>query len=936
MTFDAFISYSHAADGRLAPALQRAMQQLAKPWYRVRALRVFRDESALSANPHLWASIEAALDESEWFVLLASPEAAESAWVDRELRHWLTTKSANRILLAVTDGTLGWNGARNALTGTAVPPAIVEVFDGEPRHVDLCWARTGTDLDLRNTRFRDAVAQLAAPAHGVGKDELEGEDVRLHRRARRLARGATTLLVLLTVLSVALGTVAGLQRGQARRQAAKARREAEAVRRAERQILARSLVADAAAAVGAGRTDLGLLLAVEAEHAAPTNRSKGSLLSAIVDQPMLERQLHGLDGTSTPLGFSPDGRLFAAVADRTRIWDLRTGQPQLDLPRVPGGGFADDGRLFVGASKSRVQVWDVATRREIRSLPGVGASWATSDDAPVLAAYDSAGAIGVWNLRTGQRMAATSVDSQLSGSGSIQLGTIAVSADGSTVAFAATSSGSTSIRAFRVATSHAIGAGCPLATIPGAIEYGLDLHVLADDTTVRSVVAEWYGRSALLATCNTETGQSKSRSYQARGMGSIAGVSDDGRTIATRDGSTIQLIDAAHGTPIGSPERAPYGGWMVPFAGTVVFSPDGRLFAASEFDGDVRVWRANGKTALEHAVWIPAGVAEVLTTGTSQIAITRDGRVVDLSTRRAVAQLEGFRPVGSGGTWSTTAASVGGRLVAAITADQLTVIDLERHTTRTETVKLACKEAAALAISGSLAIVSCSPDAIIQAVDISASRWQVGAPVALAPTAPNTLFPDALTFSPDGRTLAITGETGCCSGVELVDVRGARLHPRQPSALERGVSGAFTPDSRGYILAHGDGRVARFPLFPVGSASADDIARPGAGVYAVLAVSPDGRVLATADSGNTIGLWDLEARQLIAAVPMPDALTNSTSASSAAFDRTSLTTGSGRIDLGTASLEHVACRIADRNLTRSEAAQYLPGIPYYRTCASLR
>ena len=53
MAFDAFMSYSHAADGRLAPALQRAMQRLAKPWYRVRALRVFRDETALLANPHL-------------------------------------------------------------------------------------------------------------------------------------------------------------------------------------------------------------------------------------------------------------------------------------------------------------------------------------------------------------------------------------------------------------------------------------------------------------------------------------------------------------------------------------------------------------------------------------------------------------------------------------------------------------------------------------------------------------------------------------------------------------------------------------------------------------------------------------------------------------------------------------------------------------------
>ncbi|MDQ3698882.1 MAG: hypothetical protein M3373_12810 [Gemmatimonadota bacterium] len=41
--YDAFISYSHALDGTLAPALQSALHRFAKPWYRLRARRVFRD-----------------------------------------------------------------------------------------------------------------------------------------------------------------------------------------------------------------------------------------------------------------------------------------------------------------------------------------------------------------------------------------------------------------------------------------------------------------------------------------------------------------------------------------------------------------------------------------------------------------------------------------------------------------------------------------------------------------------------------------------------------------------------------------------------------------------------------------------------------------------------------------------------------------------------
>ncbi len=40
-------------------------------------------------NPHLWRSIQDALDSSRFFILLASPESAQSRWVEREVEHWL-------------------------------------------------------------------------------------------------------------------------------------------------------------------------------------------------------------------------------------------------------------------------------------------------------------------------------------------------------------------------------------------------------------------------------------------------------------------------------------------------------------------------------------------------------------------------------------------------------------------------------------------------------------------------------------------------------------------------------------------------------------------------------------------------------------------------------------------------------------------------------
>ena len=190
--YDGFISYSHAADGRLAPALQRGLQRLAKKWNSRRALHVFRDETGLSTNPHLWSAIETALDGSEWFVLLASPESASSEWVNREVARWVATKPVDHILPVVTDGVWEWDRNTNDFRAdsTSVPPALRGALHEEARHLDLRWARDETDLDLRNSRFRAAIADLAAPMHGIAKDDLEGEDIRQQQRARSASPAA--------------------------------------------------------------------------------------------------------------------------------------------------------------------------------------------------------------------------------------------------------------------------------------------------------------------------------------------------------------------------------------------------------------------------------------------------------------------------------------------------------------------------------------------------------------------------------------------------------------------------------------------------------------------------------------------------------------------------------------------------------------------------
>ena len=200
--YDAFVSYSHANDKPVAAALQSVVQRLGKPWYRRRALRIFRDDTSLSATPGLWPSIEQALGASRFLILLASPQAAASPWVNKEVAWWLDHKGPETLLIALTEGTLAWDDARNDFArheGMPLPPVLAGRFAAEPKWVDLTGLREGADA--RNTRFIEAGADFAAAIHGLPKEDLLSQEVRQQRRALTLAWSAAGTLAVLIALA---------------------------------------------------------------------------------------------------------------------------------------------------------------------------------------------------------------------------------------------------------------------------------------------------------------------------------------------------------------------------------------------------------------------------------------------------------------------------------------------------------------------------------------------------------------------------------------------------------------------------------------------------------------------------------------------------------------------------------------------------------------
>jgi tetratricopeptide (TPR) repeat protein len=197
-SYDAFICYSRARDKPLAARLQSVIQTLGKPWYKRRSLRVFRDDTSLSATPQLWPSIEAALGQSRFLILLASSESATSKWVTKEVKYWLSNKEPNTLLIAVTDGELSWSteAADFDWSATTPLPAVLKGhFASEPKCVDLSAYRDGA---LKaDAKFTELGADFAAFIKGVAKEDLLSEELRQQRRALTLAWSMVALLLAL-------------------------------------------------------------------------------------------------------------------------------------------------------------------------------------------------------------------------------------------------------------------------------------------------------------------------------------------------------------------------------------------------------------------------------------------------------------------------------------------------------------------------------------------------------------------------------------------------------------------------------------------------------------------------------------------------------------------------------------------------------------------
>ena len=320
--YHAFIAYSWN-DVSLASAVQRGLERLAKPWYRTRALRVFRDVTGLPAGPGLRQTLRAALEHSDYLILIASRASATSEHVQREIKYWQDSKGVDRLLIGLAEGSLQWNdeqGDYSPESWAVLPESLRGAFTEEALYVDFTKVDPQA-LTLDNNEFRDAVRLLAAGPHGMQPAELAGLEVAERRRTVRYARLAGLVLVTLTILAIVAGVVAIVQRDSAIDQSHVA--------------LSRQIAAEAEVVRGK-QPDLALLLGVQALRTADTAEARSSLLGSLLSEPWIVRFLYGPRSPVLAMSYvgTGDAELITVHQDGEVVdWDTRrgTGRPIAQL-----------------------------------------------------------------------------------------------------------------------------------------------------------------------------------------------------------------------------------------------------------------------------------------------------------------------------------------------------------------------------------------------------------------------------------------------------------------------------------------------------------------------------------------------------------------------------------------------------------------------------
>ncbi len=199
--YKAFISYSWA-DQEWARWLHHALETYRAPKGVADGQTlhpIFKDREEEAAGGNIGDAIEAALAASDYLIVICSPRAAASPWVNREIAWFKTHKDKGRILALIVDGEPGASRIPGKAALECFPKALTHgVTDALQPTDDMAGEPLAADARPEGDGKRGARLKLAAALLGVGLDDLVRRDERRRTIRRRAAMG--TLAALAAIL----------------------------------------------------------------------------------------------------------------------------------------------------------------------------------------------------------------------------------------------------------------------------------------------------------------------------------------------------------------------------------------------------------------------------------------------------------------------------------------------------------------------------------------------------------------------------------------------------------------------------------------------------------------------------------------------------------------------------------------------------------------
>lgn len=338
--YSAFISYSHS-DETVARWLHRRVERYRVPSQLVgvqgadgpvsrRLNAVFRDREEFAAGGDLKAEIEEALSRSSALIVLCSPRAAASSYVQSEIAYFQSLGRGSRIIPVILAGE----------PAECFPPGL---RDGQDR--------LGADFRKGRDERENGSLKVLAGLLGVGLDTLVQRERRAQRWRMRAAMAMAALFAVLAIAAIAFGI-----RSEQQRVRSEANRLASEAQLASEQ-------------------DQALMLAVAAWRISPTAPARAALFSALSRNPQLDG-MGRIEGGVHELHILADGRIVfrASGVGETALTvgpgeNLNTAHA---IEGVPGGAIdvsvLDGGKALAVLREDALSIYRVAPSWDAASL----------------------------------------------------------------------------------------------------------------------------------------------------------------------------------------------------------------------------------------------------------------------------------------------------------------------------------------------------------------------------------------------------------------------------------------------------------------------------------------------------------------------------------------------------------------------------------------